>query len=105
MIEHHTPMDILTLAVQQHQKLAAEHQQLRDHYHNVAVRLALHQLVHGPLLLDIPEEPVPANPVNVRVVLDEGQPTLVAVFVEPDGNTTEPTPAEPTPAEPTPEPA
>jgi hypothetical protein len=81
MEQNITAMNVLELAVQQHRSLVDLYQKLEDHYRNIATRLALHQQVHGPLVLDVPEGSTQQDgPVNVRVVLEDGKPVLYATI-------------------------
>jgi hypothetical protein len=81
MEQNITAMNVLELAVQQHRSLVDLYQKLEDHYRNIATRLALHQQVHGPLVLDVPEGSTQQyGPVNVRVALENGKPVLYATI-------------------------
>jgi hypothetical protein len=81
MEQNITAMNVLELAVQQHRSLVDLYQKLEDHYRNIATRLALHQQVHGPLVLDVPKGSTQQDgPVNVRVVLEDGKPVLYATI-------------------------
>jgi hypothetical protein len=81
MEQNITAMNVLELAVQQYRSLVDLYQKLEDHYRNIATRLALHQQVHGPLVLDVPKGSTQQDgPVNVRVVLEDGKPVLYATI-------------------------